>query len=86
MKQTVLFLFIIQMNQHIPKTWINGNYLISCFDYFFLFHIQIFLRYTHFVQNSGLRDEVCLVISNKFTTEDGNNSGKEKLGMRLFYF
>ncbi len=38
-------------------------------------------RYTHFVQNSGLRDEVCVVIANKFTTEDGvsNNKG-DKLG------
>jgi len=42
------------------------------------------LRYTHFVQNAGLRDEVCLVISNKFATEDGNTSGKGDKLANLF--
>ena len=31
--------------------------------------------YTYFVKDAGLREEVCLVISNRFTTEDGT-SGK----------
>lgn len=34
--------------------------------------------YTHFVQNAGMRDEVCLVLSNRFETEDGNQT-REKL-------
>jgi Rab-like protein 5 len=28
--------------------------------------------YTFFVKDAGLREEVCLVISNRFTTEDGS--------------
>lgn len=36
--------------------------------------------YTFFVKDSGMRDEVCLVISNRFTTEDGiTGKGDAKL-------
>ena len=35
--------------------------------------------FTHFVQNSGVREECCLVVSNKYETETGTPNGA-KLG------
>jgi len=36
--------------------------------------------FTHFVKDAGLREEVCLVISNRFTTDDGTTGkGETKL-------
>ena len=44
--------------------------------------------FSFFTKDSGLREEVCLVITNRFTTEDGSSGrGEAKLCMHLkFYF
>jgi len=43
--------------------------------------------FTFFIKDSGLREEVCLVIVNRFTTEDGNSGrGDVKLCMSCSYY
>jgi GTPase SAR1 family protein len=36
--------------------------------------------YTHFVQNTGIKEDCCLVIANKYDSESITSRGEAKLG------
>ena len=48
-------------------------------------YTNLFFRYTHFVQNAGLRDEVCMVVANSFDSDDTSSSKYDKLGIACFF-